>query len=386
MKRTFFLDRYKKIAVILGNIKLILKKKQSLFLLLTFFLSLVSSSSWGSSAFLDDLKSRTDEVKLSQGTLSALRKPPSFPPVGQQMILNFFGCQTPQFQCGDWVRQTLLETAEKAKATVVMTLFQETKLGGVSGVVVIAESHLAIRTFPSGYAAIDVFTCGDISFSTIQRNLLEKFQPTNHTILEIKRPFSENLGDISETLSPLQKSSLVQKDVLPVGQQLILELFDCQTTHFNEVDWIRFVLRQAVERADRKTTDSFHVFSPYGISGIVTNGEHLLAIHTWPEHYYAAVDLFDYSSGVSCDEGESRKFREGILSVLSRNFYPTKTQAIQFPRPFIQASLERTDLLAYSIQKKITSPPRESQTDLDLSAAPLKGHASSKTEAAAETS
>ena len=38
--------------------------------------------------------------------------------------------------------------------------------------------------------------------------------------------------------------------------------------------------------------DVFHQFSPHGISGVVVIAESHLAIHTWPEHGYAAVDLF----------------------------------------------------------------------------------------------
>lgn len=38
--------------------------------------------------------------------------------------------------------------------------------------------------------------------------------------------------------------------------------------------------------------DSFHYFSPQGVSGVVVIAESHIAIHTWPEHEYAAVDIF----------------------------------------------------------------------------------------------
>lgn len=44
---------------------------------------------------------------------------------------------------------------------------------------------------------------------------------------------------------------------------------------------------------------NFHMFSPYGVSGVVIISESHLAIHTWPEYGYAAVDLF--TCGTSCD-------------------------------------------------------------------------------------
>jgi S-adenosylmethionine decarboxylase proenzyme len=54
------------------------------------------------------------------------------------------------------------EAARAAGATVVASVFQPFEPHGVSGVVVIEESHLSIHTWPEhGYAAVDFFTCGN---------------------------------------------------------------------------------------------------------------------------------------------------------------------------------------------------------------------------------
>jgi S-adenosylmethionine decarboxylase len=59
-------------------------------------------------------------------------------------------------------RQILLEAAQRAKVTVLHSAFHAFNPVGVSGVVVIAESHISIHTWPeAGYAAADIFTCGD---------------------------------------------------------------------------------------------------------------------------------------------------------------------------------------------------------------------------------
>jgi S-adenosylmethionine decarboxylase proenzyme len=59
------------------------------------------------------------------------------------------------------LEQLLLQAARAAKATVIQSVFHRFSPYGVSGVVVIAESHLTIHTWPEyGYAAIDIFTCG----------------------------------------------------------------------------------------------------------------------------------------------------------------------------------------------------------------------------------
>jgi S-adenosylmethionine decarboxylase len=60
------------------------------------------------------------------------------------------------------VRAIMVEAAKEANATVLKVAFHRFKPHGVSGVVVIAESHLSIHTWPeTGYAALDFYTCGD---------------------------------------------------------------------------------------------------------------------------------------------------------------------------------------------------------------------------------
>ena len=56
----------------------------------------------------------------------------------------------------------MVSAAEAAGATVVAEVFHDYRPQGVTGVVVIEESHLALHTWPEcGYAAIDFYTCGD---------------------------------------------------------------------------------------------------------------------------------------------------------------------------------------------------------------------------------
>nr|WP_029010775.1 adenosylmethionine decarboxylase [Azospirillum halopraeferens] len=61
------------------------------------------------------------------------------------------------------VRRTLVEAVEVAGATLLhIHLHHFTPNGGVSGVAVLAESHISIHTWPErGYAALDIFMCGD---------------------------------------------------------------------------------------------------------------------------------------------------------------------------------------------------------------------------------
>jgi len=87
------------------------------------------------------------------------------------------------------VRNALVSAAREAKATIVDVSFHEFNPFGISGVVIIAESHLTIHTWPEyGYAAIDVFTCGDIIKPEVAASfLIKQFECKNPSIVEMKR-------------------------------------------------------------------------------------------------------------------------------------------------------------------------------------------------------
>lgn len=61
-----------------------------------------------------------------------------------------------------FIQEALLTAARAAGATIVGQTFHKFSPHGVTGVVAIAESHLCIHTWPEfGYAAVDIFTCGE---------------------------------------------------------------------------------------------------------------------------------------------------------------------------------------------------------------------------------
>ena len=78
-----------------------------------------------------------------------------------------------------------------------------------------------------------------------------------------------------------------------LGRHLLLELKDCDRVLLNDLEALRQVLRQAAAECGAEIlSDSFHHFSPQGVSGVVIIAESHLFIHTWPEYGYAAVDVF----------------------------------------------------------------------------------------------
>jgi spermidine synthase len=82
--------------------------------------------------------------------------------LGRHIIVEFYGCPEAILNEVTHIEQSFIDAAKAADATVINSTFHHFNPYGVSGVVVIQESHLAIHTWPEfGYAAIDVFTCGD---------------------------------------------------------------------------------------------------------------------------------------------------------------------------------------------------------------------------------
>ncbi len=75
-------------------------------------------------------------------------------------LLDYHGCNPDVLASADTLRPLALEAVRSAGGTIVTDIFHGFSPHGVSGVIVIAESHVAIHTWPEhGFAAVDVFSC-----------------------------------------------------------------------------------------------------------------------------------------------------------------------------------------------------------------------------------
>jgi S-adenosylmethionine decarboxylase len=88
-----------------------------------------------------------------------------------------------------FVEDTLRECVEAAEATLLhIHLHHFTPNGGVSGVAVLAESHISIHTWPEAdYAALDVFMCGDARPHECVEVLRTHFTPSDVVVDELRR-------------------------------------------------------------------------------------------------------------------------------------------------------------------------------------------------------
>jgi len=109
--------------------------------------------------------------------------------LGTHLLVELRDCNPEILKDLNRVKEALVFAAKKAKATIIDVSFHEFNPFGISGMVVIAESHLSIHTWPEyAYAAVDIFTCGDIIKPEIAANyLINQFESKNPSIVEMKR-------------------------------------------------------------------------------------------------------------------------------------------------------------------------------------------------------
>jgi len=80
----------------------------------------------------------------------------------QHLLSEYWGCDAALLDDSPALERLLRRAADAAGATVVSVAFHRLSPQGVSGVVVLEESHFCIHTWPErGYAAADFFTCGE---------------------------------------------------------------------------------------------------------------------------------------------------------------------------------------------------------------------------------
>ncbi|HEY7518723.1 MAG TPA: adenosylmethionine decarboxylase [Methylomirabilota bacterium] len=109
--------------------------------------------------------------------------------LGRHLLLELFDCDPDAITNLEAVKSALVEAAKRAQATIVDVVFHEFNPFGISGVVVIAESHLSIHTWPEyRYAAVDIFSCGDVLNPEVAANyLVEQFAAERTSVVDVQR-------------------------------------------------------------------------------------------------------------------------------------------------------------------------------------------------------
>jgi len=159
---------------------------------------------------------------------AAYPKPPAAA-LGHHLLIELHGCDLECLDSVPEVERILTEAADLAGATIVNSAFHHFSPYGVTGVLVIAESHIAAHTWPEyGYAAIDCFTCGDQSIlEALEHLIITGFKADTHSCALIPRgaPATLPRSDAAPAASHLRSDaapapSLPRSDAAPAPSHL----------------------------------------------------------------------------------------------------------------------------------------------------------------------
>ena len=115
--------------------------------------------------------------------------------LGRHVLIEFYGCPAEIIEQNKLIEQFMNEAADYSGATIVESCFHHFNPYGVSGAVIIAESHLTIHTWPEyGFASVDVYTCGDsVSPWKAAEYLEQKLQAKKTESFEVPRGMADKI-------------------------------------------------------------------------------------------------------------------------------------------------------------------------------------------------
>lgn len=109
--------------------------------------------------------------------------------VGRHAIIDVYECKIDKIDDLKFIKDMLVESAKEANLHIVDQIFHKFSPIGISGVLILAESHLTIHTWPEyNFAAIDVFTCGTkFDPKEVCEIIAKRLKSSKYEIKEIKR-------------------------------------------------------------------------------------------------------------------------------------------------------------------------------------------------------
>ncbi|MHA1673755.1 MAG: adenosylmethionine decarboxylase [Promethearchaeota archaeon] len=109
--------------------------------------------------------------------------------LGFHYLLEFYECDSDILKNAEFLENIMQKAVQKSGAVEIGRAFHRFSPQGVSGVILISESHFSIHTWPEyGYAALDLFTCSkDTKISDAYHFLATELQSQRHNITEIRR-------------------------------------------------------------------------------------------------------------------------------------------------------------------------------------------------------
>ena len=253
--------------------------------------------------------------------------------LGRHITIEYYDCAPDVLLDRHRVETILLEAAQKSGATIVSSSFHQFEPQGVSGVVIIAESHFTVHAWPEhDYAAVDIFTCAD----TIDLDTAIDAMKTQFLSRRVVISSDQNRGILPsgvQNRAARCDKKVMDRDTLPItwtkvsqdtnswGVSTSVDLYDCNADLIKDSDHIKGFVKGVCEQLDisgqenaplvycdeNQTASGFSVIQsagPAGISGHFAHGTQR-----------AYLDIF------SCKQYEPRKIAEFALSYFKSSHY-----------------------------------------------------------------
>lgn len=253
--------------------------------------------------------------------------------LGRHITIEYYDCASDVLLDKDRLETILLKAARESGATIISSSFHQFEPQGVSGVLIIAESHFTVHAWPEhNYAAVDIFTCADnIDLDTAIHSMEAQFSS--------KRVFissDQNRGILQPGFKSRMANSnekVMDRPTLPIAWKKVCEntnswglstsvdVYDCSSDMIKDPGGIKNFVSglcgllgiekkqnsSAVYYDENETAAGFSMTRSIETSGI--SGHFAHATHT------AYLDIF------SCNSYEPRELAEFSLSYFRGSHY-----------------------------------------------------------------
>ena len=258
--------------------------------------------------------------------------------LGRQLTLEYYECGAETLLDKTRVEEALLKAARDSGATIISSSFHQFEPQGVSGVVIIAESHFTIHAWPEhNYAAVDIFTCGDnIKLDEAIRSMQESFESQQVIVSS-----DQNRGLLSQPGNPMVKTmppaspapdeassqplpiswNRVWEDKSPWGVSTAVDLYGCDPELIRDAGMIEQFVVQLCERIQMRRFGECQVVhfgedekvAGYSMTQLIETS--LISGHFANATNAAYLDIF------SCKRYEPREVAEFAMSFFRADHY-----------------------------------------------------------------
>lgn len=244
--------------------------------------------------------------------------------LGRHITIEYYDCEPDVLLDKDGVESILLNAAGESGATIVSSSFHQFEPQGVSGVVIIAESHFTVHAWPEhNYAAVDIFTCADnIDLDTAIHSMEARFSSRRVFISS-----DQNRGILQSAASgcgPNGNEKVMDRRTLPIawkkvcentkswGMSTAVDLYGCSPEITKDPDHLKKFVGQMCDMLgvidtentpdvyydDTETAAGFSMaqsIETIGISGHVAHETHAVYLDIFCCNTYEPRELAEFS-------------------------------------------------------------------------------------------